>query len=244
MPAGLRLRPFDGESKLESAMTKKQLQETLREMGIDFPAQASREDLALLLDQANQRLWLKAAHNHSTGKLGQVIRRRGRKPRQPAEKSGTPGSQIARVEPHRPLIRLKRVETPRPARKVSAEDQKPEGEAQEKAQIFDRTRGLEAYALQRAAGECDLCGQKPGRLRPFYLTDPSQPKPPTIKTVAALCPSCHERAGSGLSLTDLKTLKRKARQSRIKEIAVTKKPPSGRKRPPPAGIKPPTKRDR
>jgi hypothetical protein len=215
-------------------MTKRQLQETLREMGIHFPSDASREDLEQLLDQANQRLWLKAAQNDSAAKLGRVIRRRGRQPRQSVEKIGTSKDGVAKVEPHRPLIRLKRVETPPPAKKVWAGSQKAEPGRQENAHVFDKTRDLEAHALQRAAGVCDLCGQKPGRLRPFYLTDPSQPKPPTVKTVAALCPPCLERAGAGLSLSDLKTLKRKARQSRIKEIAVTRKAPTGMKRPPSA----------
>jgi hypothetical protein len=230
---------------MEISLTRKQLQATLREMGIDFPADACREDLQALLDQANQRQWLKAAHGTAAEKRGRIVRRRDRTREGPTREIVSAKSPApARTEPSRSTIRLRRVASP-PAAEAGKDvtaGRKARGEESE--QTLVRSRNVEAYALQRANGVCDLCGmtagigsdERTGGLRPFFLNDPSQP--PTVKTVTALCPDCLERMRTAPELSDLKALKRKARQSRIKEIVVTKKPPPGTKRPPAGARKP------
>lgn len=232
---------------MEINLNRKQLQETLREMGIRFPPDASRDELKEILEEANRRQWLKTACTQTPGRLGQVIRRRGRASHPPAGKSVEPPAPAAsRKAPA--ATALPRVPAASQDAPLPALGRRPKPREQVSAPVFDRTANLETYALARANGVCDLCeqapapapGGKPTGLRPCFFADPPDGGPRTVKTVAALCPDCYERVSTSPSVSDLKLLKRKARRPRQAEVAVSNRsdvsrPPggktTGRKRP-------------
>jgi hypothetical protein len=217
---------------MTNGLSKKQLQETLREMGIDFPADAGRDDLKAILDRANQEQWLKAAHRNTAGRQGRVIRRRGgRRQKSEKEKAPRPVSASGPKSPpssvSKPLQRSLHQKIERTA--ATASPRLPKEHLP--SRIFDRTTDLEAYALERADGICDLCGRRPDKdgdgrplpLKPCFFMEPPDGRPHTTKTVAALCSECCERIGTSPALCDLKVLKRKARQPRTKEITISRK---------------------
>lgn len=71
--------------------------------------------------------------------------------------------------------------------------------------IYERSRAVRDYVLQRAAGKCELCEQPaPFRrkggllyLEPHHTTRLSDGGPDHPKFVAALCPSCHREVHYG-----------------------------------------------
>jgi 5-methylcytosine-specific restriction protein A len=71
--------------------------------------------------------------------------------------------------------------------------------------IYERSRAVRDYVLQRAAGKCELCEQPaPFRrkggllyLEPHHTTRLSDGGPDHPKFVAALCPACHREVHYG-----------------------------------------------
>lgn len=212
-------------------LNRKQLMETLREMGVAFPTDAGRDELLAILEAANQRQWLKAARNQATARRGQIIRRRRDLPQGKAENAAasTPAEDAAGSSPSpAPALEIampSEVELPpRPNFHPTPKERVP-------ASIYDRTQNLEATALKRADGVCELCDQRPkpgigdapGGLKACYFIDPPEGNPRTAKTVAALCPDCYDRITQGPTSAELKLLKRKARRKGTREVAVTSK---------------------
>lgn len=94
--------------------------------------------------------------------------------------------------------------------------------------IFDPSKNIEAYALERANGICDLCQKETNRkdnesapgLFPYIFSDPYNAERRTVKNAAALCSECIEKVKNNCSNNDIKILKRKARGKRHKEIKI------------------------
>jgi hypothetical protein len=205
-------------------MNKRQLQQTLREMGIEYPPDATHANLMEILDRENQTQWMKSA----AGRVIKISKKSGPLPPGP-EKSGpkSPGTaktHLLSAKPSRAgagafrtsypnLEKATQPDAPQAGSLIS----EPRRSNSTPTPIFDPTRDLEKYALKRASGVCDLCetsvGKAGQKLKAFLFTE--QPgRPPTVKNVAALCPGCFSRIQSEGLGSAIKLLKRKAR-SRI-----------------------------
>ena len=86
---------------MDRSLSKQQLHETLREMRVRYPADASLEDLRQILVRENHRIWLEQVHRqHERG--NRVIRRRKRSPVAETAESTIPGE--AAPKPQSPLL--------------------------------------------------------------------------------------------------------------------------------------------
>lgn len=175
-------------------MEKKQLQEMLREMGVAYPTDATRETLMEILKEENHRQWLKSS-------VARIVRKRRAGAAQPAE---TP-------KPHPP--RRPGGKAPAPLRKPiqrvgRAPDRRTSGEAA--AQVPDAAP-LDAPSVTA----CDLC-ESTGRELSTY---PISEKPGT-RHRAFLCAECLARVRRLVTDRQLKILKRKARRRADTEVKV------------------------
>jgi 5-methylcytosine-specific restriction protein A len=91
--------------------------------------------------------------------------------------------------------------------------------------IYERSRAVRDYVLQRAAGKCELCEQPaPFRrkgglhyLEPHHTTRLSDGGPDHPKFVAALCPACHREVHYGEHAQE----KNSALMSRLESLEVS-----------------------
>lgn len=211
-------------------LSKIELQEMLREMGLKFSPTASYEELRRMFQDENHRRWL--GQNRPDGPK-RVIRRRRSAPQAAPEAASTktppPTEQTSpalKDSPPRPSAKSKfRPRRELPTRRLMRSD----GDGN--AVVFDRQRNVFATVLRRAKGRCELCeavapeekAQAQGFLRPYYLVPLSEGGQEVIKNVVALCPDCHQSVSAQITPTDLKTLKRKARQKVISSVVVVRR---------------------
>jgi hypothetical protein len=91
--------------------------------------------------------------------------------------------------------------------------------------VVQTAKEVEAYALKRADGICELCDTPikavGGRLTACLFVDLPEGKNPTTKDMAVLCPGCADRVHSQHLSRDIKILKRKARRKRISEVQIS-----------------------
>jgi len=213
---------------VDTSLNKKQLQETLRQMGIGYSSTASKEDLLKSLQHENQNQWMKSANSGKA--LRSKILRKKSESVEPASEEPQKGQRID-TRPHRNVSPSrqpeKRMSHPEPIRKMELSEREPELDLPGAASppSFQSARELEAYALKRAKGVCDLCEtaikETEGRLRGCFFMDPPEGKHPTAKEVAALCPDCFDRVQSQHLSKDMKILKRKGRRKRISEVQIS-----------------------
>lgn len=215
---------------MDIALTKQQLQETLREMGVENIADLTLEELKATLQKENRRRWLQAAGLGAGRREGRLVRRRARAktPELPADEAAPPATATTAKTPERP---------PRPDRPLAREPfmrgrargamARPKA-APVDAPIFDRSKDVEAIVLRRAGGFCELCDRPedafaandgPG-LQPYFFGDGAAGELKRIKTMAAVCPACLTRLRTEALPNDLKKLKRQARRKLISKVAV------------------------
>lgn len=215
---------------MDSTCNKKQVEATLRQMGVQFSPDASKEELIKTLQHENQRQWMKLAENKK------VLRRKSRSREQdecrpPSVEEPQPTKAPATRRPHRSSERTSdyraknhRSADERKPGRIPAENSPPPD--QPGKPVVHSAQYLENYAFERAHDVCELCDtpatQCTGRLRACFFNDPPGGKPRTAKDVAALCPDCLARFQSKPLSKDIKILKRKARRSRISEVKITR----------------------
>jgi hypothetical protein len=216
---------------LDTQLNKKQLQEILRQMGIDYSPTASKEDLIKRLQLENQNQWMRSAGDGGAFGGNRILRRKSGSI-EPV--SGDP-QRRERVDtsPHRdaPAARMppKRVPYEEPARETESAWLRPDPELPgvTRPPVFQSAQEIESYALRRANGVCDLCEtrikESEARLTACFFMDPPEGKHGTIKEVAALCSTCFDRVQSQHLTKDIKILKRKARRKRISEVKIFKR---------------------
>lgn len=216
---------------MDTPLSKKQLQETLRQMGIDYPSTASKEDLIKRLEQENQNQWMRAANAGNASARKRILRKKG-VPVEPASGEVQPGALIDKHPPRDPApVRQpkKQVLNQRPIRKMEtmAHSLEPDVPDETSPPIIRSAKELEEYALKRADGVCDLCEttikKQEAPLTACIFMDPPAGKPRTAKEVVALCSDCFNRVQSQHLPKDIKILKRKARQKRIREVKISKR---------------------
>jgi hypothetical protein len=215
-------------------LSKIELQEMLREMGLKFSHDTSYEELLRMFQSENHRRWL---GEHRPEGPKRVIRRR----RQTAPASSdTPSAATLATKPTpqkeaRPPRHIadKALRKPKsrpredlPARRLKRDNGAPV--------VLDRRQNVFATVLRRADRRCELCetaaagaaaagADVKGFLRPFYLIPLEEGGQEVVKNVVALCPDCHRKLTSQPRPADLKTLKRKARQKVIASVVVVRR---------------------
>lgn len=214
---------------METSLNKKQLQEILRQMRIDYPPTASKEDLLKSLQRENRNQWMQLASNGKSAQSKRVLRKKSGNI-EPASTKPQPGERIDTPPPRKaPPIRPpeNRVERREPVRKTEWVDLKPEPDSSGNVTppVVQSAKELENYALTRADGICELCDtpekEAEDGLTVCYFIDPLEGKSRTAKEVAVLCPVCFDRVQSQHLSRDIKILKRKARRKRISEVKIS-----------------------
>ncbi|MCP4686899.1 MAG: hypothetical protein GY859_02550 [Desulfobacterales bacterium] len=223
------------------SLNKQQLRQTLREMGVGYPADADEDDLREILERENDRLWLNQAHGKGARPGARVIRKR-RDQRAPAVENRKPGKDgdKPREKPapprQKPAPRKTRNreaawgkrsrDFSRPAPDLA--EPPPEREDRHGAPIFDPDRDVDGYALRRANGICDLCetpverdsNGKPVGLSAYYFGQHRGGEARSLKTVVALCSPCLDKVRAAPRPADIKKLTRKARGKLIPGVSV------------------------
>lgn len=216
---------------MDSTSNKKQVEATLRQLGVPFSPDASKEELLRTLQHENQRQWMKLAENK------RVLRRKG--PCRDQNECRPPSAEQPPViqtpdprRPHRPSGRTPDIRTGRPRPRFEKKTERkpaeniPDPTDQPSNPLVHSVQYLENYAFERAHDICELCDtpakQCAGRLTAFFFNDRPDGKPRTTKDVAVLCPDCLTRFQSNPVSKDIKILKRKARRSRISEVKITR----------------------
>lgn|GEM_PF-6212518 len=227
---------------MDIRLTRRQLRQTLREMGVHYPADANEDELKQILERENSRRWLERARQ-VTKEGRQVIRKRrpGHAPdddstgQMPAigRRSAAPDPVGRNSEPGssgRPDAAMRQKPGP-----VASD---PDSDIPAHNPTFDPIRDVDALVLRRAAGVCELCemtvpvdrsGSQAG-LRPFSFDQSQADAVRTLKNVAALCPDCVALVRAGLDTADSKKLRRMSRRKIISKVIVSKRPKATRHR--------------
>jgi hypothetical protein len=198
-------------------------------MGLKFSPTASYEELRRMFQDENHRRWL---GQHRPDGPKRVIRRR-RTPPQAAPEAAPPEpvtleKKDSGAAKHDPSARPAAKPKLRPRRELlSRRLMRTNGDAV----VFDRQKNVFATVLRRAKRRCELCdlaapedqAQPQDFFKPYYLVPLSEGGQEVIKNVVALCPDCHYKVTTQPTQTDLKTLKRKARQKVISSVVVVRR---------------------
>lgn len=210
------------------ALSKLEMQQMLREMGVKFNADATYEELKQRLQQENHSLWLKSVAESRSGasdrKRVVVRKRKNTTPLEsPAPENtasqATTDNKPADKNSHRaandhkafsgPAHHPRAVEKPGPG--------KPWKAAADGTEPFNRTKKVFESVLKRAKGCCEYCGKQVDsddsgiELQAHYIDPISEGGEHSIKNMVALCPACVESLATDSSAKDLKELKRKTR---------------------------------
>jgi hypothetical protein len=207
-----------------SSLTRKELQQTLREMGVRVPPDATIIELEGILKRENHLRWL--ARGDGSGKA--MERPRGTIRRRRAAKSEPPGPGADPMKEGSPVSR----DLPRkgPERRRSVRTSLPSGLQNKKTRpdlsrfpIFDPKKNIDETVLRRARGVCELCDGKtaPSDLIPHFIEDARPDGEQTFKNTVALCPGCLHRIRSEPLPGDIKKLKKKGRAKLIPEVIVS-----------------------
>jgi hypothetical protein len=231
-------------------LSKIELQEMLREMGLKFSHDTSYEELLRMFQSENHRRWL--GEHRPDGPKRVIRRRRATAPAScdtPPEATHTArpisrkGATLPRDNVHNALadnaLKKAKSKPPRdlPARRLKRDTDTPV--------VLDRHQNVFATVLRRAKRRCELCEAVPphasapeasapeepvvagaevkGFLSPFYLVPLDEGGQEVVKNVVALCPDCLRKLTSHPRPADLKTLKRKARQKVIASVVVVRR---------------------
>jgi 5-methylcytosine-specific restriction enzyme A len=208
-------------------LSKTELQEMLREMGLKFSPDTSYEELRRMFQDENHRRWL---GEHRPEGPKRVIRRRRSAVAAPSEAPAAPATEAASEKevtppddlPDKTAAKTKvRPRRESPSRRPKREKGTP--------LFIDRHQNVFATVLRRAKHRCELCeaaGSEAGALgflSPYYLIPLSEGGQEVIKNVVALCPDCLFKLEHQPAPADLKTLKRKARQKVISSVVVVRR---------------------
>lgn len=207
-----------------SSLTKKELQQTLREMKVRIPPNATIEELEGILKRENHLRWM--ARVDGAGEAierppGAIRRRRGTKEKLPGPTLDPPKGEV----PGSAGIPRKGPERRRPSRTyppVELQQKKPRPDLS-RFPIFDPKKNIDETVLRRARGACELCdGQTaPSDLIPHFIGDPRPDGEQTFKNTVALCPVCLHRIRTEPHPGDIKKLKKKGRAKLISEVIVS-----------------------
>lgn len=221
-------------------LTKLELQEMLREMGVKFSHTESYENLKKLFQEENHIRWMGKGQTHGPRQkdgLKRVIRKRSApsvgnvvvQSNPPHEKSDVMTESMSVRENKKTLDSWERNRKKQPhAKPEFSESQIPT--KSKPSEIFDRGKNVFATVLRRSQNCCELCGRQcsPGDdtredLKPFHIHSLTSGSEMSVKNIVALCPVCHQRLSAEALPSDLKLLKRKARGKIIRTVQIQRK---------------------
>lgn len=227
------------------ALSKIEMQQMLREMGVKISADTTYEELKQRLQQENHSLWLKSIAENRSGASDQkrvVVRKRRRKPSPETEPTepAVPNinKKLSEKNTHRGASDEKYHTGPAyhpPAMEKPAAG-KPWKPAADGTEPFNRTKHVFDSVVKRARGCCERCGSKAGpdqpdiKLQPHYIQPLSEGGEHSIKNMVALCPDCAENLAVDSSAKDLKELKRKTRSRIYDSLEVIHKKRTAKRR--------------
>jgi 5-methylcytosine-specific restriction endonuclease McrA len=225
-------------------LTKLELQEMLREMGVKFSHTESYENLKKLFQTENHIRWMgkiQSNGHRSKGGLKRVIRK---KVTMDSEKMVVLSSSETPENNSKPALKsvskygaptTSQIKTRRKQRQVKSEATTIFRNASAKQELnvtSEQDKNIFSTVLRRSRHCCELCGhpseskkdKEPECLKPFHIIPLALGGQTSIKNVVALCGACHRRMSTKAQPSDLKQLKRKARGRIIRSIKIQRKP--------------------
>lgn len=206
-------------------LTRHELQEMLRGIGVKAPRNADIETLKQILKEENHALWTRAIKMtcHSGNKTH--IRKRSKKE----------SPEISELEKTKPV--RKKIPLPNPLPKDEHRFRRPptpqasivgamtDLRAAKAIKPFDPKEKIARSILKRANGQCELCGlrakvmsktQKPFLQIVNIASNKSEPR--TYRHFSALCKDCAKRIRTAPIAEELKSLRKKARGNLIATV--------------------------
>jgi hypothetical protein len=190
-------------------LNKSQLQEMLREMGIKYTADATKAQLAEILQETHHSNWLRSASN---AEKGTTVRNR-------RKLANAHRETVASVKPEKAAERTDYKKSdpakPRHNKRIPTGNPKSGKLSFTAENIFDPTVDLENKAMKRSGGKCELCGERQNKdrsLKTCFYIDPPEGVNRTAKHIAALCTDCYEKIAARKLPEPIKSLKKKLRQ--------------------------------
>jgi hypothetical protein len=219
-------------------LSKLEIQQMLREMGVKFHADDTYEALKQRLQEENHSLWLKSVSASRSPTGGpETIRVRKRKAAASLQDQ-TADPPDASIKPETSVKSHKRTTREDGQRSESAYRQppiekplpgKPWKAAAEGTEPFNRKKHVFDTVLRRARMCCERCGIRSGhenptvQLEPYHILPLSRGGEHSIKNVVALCPACRDVMREAPSSKALKDLKRKTRSKLYNALQVERK---------------------
>ena len=225
-------------------LTKLELQEMLREMGVKFSHTESYENLKKLFQEENHIRWMgkvQSNRRRSDGGLKRVIRKRVT---MDSEKMVVLSNPETPKNDSRPISKRVSKNGRQTTSKIKARRQqcqaKPEASPlsisasvkQDLKVPSEQDKNIFSTVLRRSQHCCELCGHPSESkedkdledLKPFHIIPPAVGGQTSIKNVVALCGACYRRMSTKAQPSELKQLKRKARGRIIRSIKIQRKP--------------------
>jgi hypothetical protein len=208
-------------------LSKIELQEMLREMGLKFSPDSTYEELRQMFQNENHRRWL--GENRPDGPKRVIRRRRATSPAPAVPPPPAAAEARSKKDPSPPSGSTGRITgktKTRPRRELPARRLKRLGG---EPVVVDRRQNVFATVLRRAKRRCELCdtpapeNRAQDFLNPYHLVPLSDGGQEVIKNVVALCPGCLRKLESEPTPANLKILKRKARQKVISSVVVIRR---------------------
>jgi 5-methylcytosine-specific restriction enzyme A len=225
-------------------LTKLELQEMLREMGVKFSHTESYDNLKKLFQAENHIRWMGKVQSNgrrSNGCLKRVVRKRVN---MDSEKMVILSSPAAPKSDSRPTLKSVSKNGRQTTSKIKAGSQqrqirsgastlsKSASAKQDLRVTSEQDKNIFSTVLRRSQHCCELCGHPSESkedkgledLKPFHIVPPVAGGQTSIKNVVALCGACFQRMSTKAQPSDLKQLKRKARGRIIRSIKIQRKP--------------------
>lgn len=225
-------------------LTKLELQEMLREMGVKFSHTESYENLKKLFQEENHIRWMgkvQSNRHRSDGGFKRVIRKRVT---MASEKMVVLSNSATPKNNSRPALKsvskrgrqtTSKIKTRPKQHKVRSEAStisKSVPAKQDLSVTSEQDKNIFATVLRRSQHCCELCGHPSASkkdkdiegLKPFHIIPLAVGGQTSIKNVVALCGVCFQHMSANAQPSDLKQLKRKARGRIIRSIKIQRKP--------------------
>lgn len=222
-------------------LTKLELQEMLREMGVKFSHTESYENLKKLFQAENHMRWMGKVQKNGQ-RSGHGLKRIIRKKASPGTSKmvvvskpsftnsdimSDAGGSRRNTKQTNNRERLKR----KAAYTKSEFSESRTPPVQKHAEKSDRCKDVFATVLRRAQNCCEFCGQNFSSDRnasdgpkPFHIQPLDLGGEVSVKNIVALCSTCYPRLTADAQPGDLKLLKRKARGKIIRTVHIQRKP--------------------
>jgi hypothetical protein len=223
-------------------LTKLELQEMLREMGVKFSHTESYENLKKLFQEENHIRWMEKISSNDRrpdGGLRRVLRKRTTdcskemvvlsKPKVAKNNLTLLSKSISKSDKHETYKSKNRSKLPYAG--SEALKSKISSSKVDQRDVLESSKDIFSTVLRRSQHCCEFCGvqydsekEEPSSLKPFYIKPLTFGGERSVKNMVALCTNCYQRLSAHAQPSDLKQLKRTARGRIIQSIKIQRKP--------------------